>query len=214
MSIKTFFNTLLAAAAATLIMATPAQATLQARDLSGDGVTDAFYDTDLNITWLRNANVNGRMTWADANTWANGYSFGGYDDWRLPSALNADGTRPCAGLNCTRSEMGHLWYLELLNTYGNLPQYGNFLNMRTTTGIYWSGTETLDPNGAWLFDTRSGNQTATLTYNYNQFNAMVVRPGDVLVAQVPEPGTLVLAAAALVGLGVVRRRRALGASAL
>lgn len=61
MQIKSCFNALLATAAATLIMATPAQATLQARDLNGDAVTDAFYDTTLNITWLRNANVNGLM---------------------------------------------------------------------------------------------------------------------------------------------------------
>ena len=59
MQIKTCFNALLAAAAAPLITATPAQATLQARDLDGNGVTDAFYDTTLNITWLRDANVNG-----------------------------------------------------------------------------------------------------------------------------------------------------------
>jgi hypothetical protein len=34
------------------------QTTLQARDLDGDGQIDAFYDTVLNITWLRDANAN------------------------------------------------------------------------------------------------------------------------------------------------------------
>ena len=29
------------------------ETTLQARDLNGDSVTDTFYDTALNITWLR-----------------------------------------------------------------------------------------------------------------------------------------------------------------
>jgi hypothetical protein len=65
-------------------------------------VVDAFYDTDLDITWLRNANVNGPMTWADAVAWADGYSFGGYDDWRLPTTADA----PCTGPNCTGSENG------------------------------------------------------------------------------------------------------------
>jgi hypothetical protein len=43
-----------------MLMVTPAQAGLQARDLDGNGITDAFYDTTLNITWLRDAHVNGR----------------------------------------------------------------------------------------------------------------------------------------------------------
>lgn len=74
------------------------QTTLQDRDLDGNGTTDAFYDTALNITWLRNANAgagssfddgksstDGKMTWVNAVDWAAALSFGGYDDWRLPN---------------------------------------------------------------------------------------------------------------------------------
>ena len=43
-------------AAAAVLFAGTAQAALQDRDLNGDAVVDAFYDTDLDITWLRNAN--------------------------------------------------------------------------------------------------------------------------------------------------------------
>ena len=45
---------------------------------------------------------------------------------------------------------------------------------------------------------------------------MAVRPGDLLavVNQVPEPGTLLLAALALVGMGAVKKRRPLWAAAL
>ena len=53
-----------------------AQATLMGRDLNGSaGSFEAYYDTDLGITWLADANVNGRMTWAAANTWAANLSF-------------------------------------------------------------------------------------------------------------------------------------------
>ena len=38
------------------------ETTLQARNLDGDTTTDAFYDTALSITWLRNANVNSQTT--------------------------------------------------------------------------------------------------------------------------------------------------------
>ena len=44
------------------------ETTLKARDLDGDHVTDAFYDTELNITWLRNADVKGVVRWNKANT--------------------------------------------------------------------------------------------------------------------------------------------------
>lgn len=94
------------------------ETTLLDRDLDGDGEIDAFYDTDLKITWLRNTHVNGLMTWVDAKSWAEEYSFGGFSDWRLPSAVNSNGTEPCEGYNCNDSEIGHLWYLTLGNYAG------------------------------------------------------------------------------------------------
>jgi hypothetical protein len=52
--------------------------------LDGDGVTDAFYDTELNVTWLRNANANGTMNWKAAQVWASNLVVGGFSGWRLP----------------------------------------------------------------------------------------------------------------------------------
>jgi hypothetical protein len=73
-----------------------------------------IYDDVLKITWLSDANyamsssydTDGRMNWRAANTWAAGLSHGGYDDWRLPTALNQDGSEPCNGGSCAGSEMG------------------------------------------------------------------------------------------------------------
>lgn len=31
---------------------------------------ETIYDTDLQLSWLQNANTNGLMTWSAANTWA------------------------------------------------------------------------------------------------------------------------------------------------
>jgi hypothetical protein len=76
-----------------------------------------IYDTDLNVTWLADANysmtsgynADGYMTWGEATTWAANLSYGGYSDWRLPTADPA-----CSlSYNCTGSEMGHLFYNEL-----------------------------------------------------------------------------------------------------
>ena len=103
-----------------------AQAALYDR---GNGM---IYDDVLDITWLQDANYaqtsgyasGGRMTWANANTWAANLSYGGFDDWRLASANLINGASPCfdydgscdRGYNNTTGELGHMFY----NNLGNL----------------------------------------------------------------------------------------------
>ena len=115
------------------------ETTLQPRDLDGDTVTDAFYDAELNITWLRNANVNGQMAWADANAWAANLVVGAYSDWRLPTMIDT-GAPGCdfslaGGTDCgynmqtktgttVFSEMAHLYYVTLGNKAYYAPGTG------------------------------------------------------------------------------------------
>ncbi|MDB4529200.1 hypothetical protein N9193_04785 [Pseudomonadales bacterium] len=88
-----------------------------------------IYDDVLDITWLQDANyaqttgydADGRMTWADANTWADQLSYGGYDDWRLASAdwrPAWQSNAPAHGYNVTTGELGHMFYNNLGNTAG------------------------------------------------------------------------------------------------
>ncbi len=127
-----------AAAAASMLLAGAAQAALQDRDLDGDAVVDAFYDTDLDITWLRDANVNGAIDWNTATAWAEGFSSGGYDDWRLPTMGSCNVNTGCHGI------------LEMVSLWGQLRAgTGDFQNLG---GYYWSGTVlNIDPNQAWYF---------------------------------------------------------------
>ncbi|HRP28066.1 MAG TPA: DUF1566 domain-containing protein [Burkholderiaceae bacterium] len=183
-------------AGALLAAAGTAQAALQDRDLDGDSVVDAFYDTDLDITWLRNADVNGLMDWDTAVAWADSFSFAGYDDWRLPISDE------CAGFDCTASEMGHLWYVELGNSAGAMTNTGDFQNLQSS--YYWSGTQWSNlPDYAWVFGTHVGHQGTA--HKSAHLYALAVRPGDVPV--IPEPQTYALLLAGLGVLALLRRRR-------
>lgn len=195
-----------------------AHAALQGRDLDGNAATfEAYYDTDLNITWLSDANyaktsgydADGRMDWVTANTWAANLSFTDgfhvYDNWRLPTTLQPDttcdsqGTGSSLGFNCTGSEMGHLYYSELgggdlmpilESTDPDLAKFTNFTN-----GFYWSATE-YNSDNAWLFVFGDGNQL--WYYKSYALYALAVSPGD--VGAVPEAQTYALM---LAGLGLV-----------
>src|SRR5882672_9053263 len=95
------------------------QSTLQARDLSGDGKPDAYYDTALDITWLRNANANGTMNWQNANAWAESLDVHGVTGWRLPTIIDDDALRfdfGYADTDCgynSRTKIGNTVYSEM-----------------------------------------------------------------------------------------------------
>ncbi|WP_324780888.1 Lcl domain-containing protein [Thiobacillus sedimenti] len=172
-----------------------------------------IYDTDLDVTWLKDANyaktsgydADGLMTWSEATTWAANLSYFDavrnvtYADWRLPTS---DTT--CGAFNCSNSEMGHLFYNELGGTGGQSiltsgdPDLAKFTNFRNS--LYWSGTEYApDPAYAFVFDTNYGLQG--VGSKYGSTYALAVRPGD--VAALPEAQTYALM---LAGLGLVRWR--------
>lgn len=131
------------AVAVTMFSVATAQAALVGRTINGGAVdgNDAtavfLYDTVLDITWLRDANANGAMTWSTANTWAANLVAGGFTGWRLPTMIaTPDATLSFAGGTdygynvrtksgdlaayqagqTVYSEMAHLWY----QTLGNL----------------------------------------------------------------------------------------------
>ena len=170
-----------------------------------------IYDTDLNITWLADANyaktsgydADGLMNWTTANAWAAGLSYGGYSDWRLPTSDT------CVNFNCTGSEMGHLFYTELGGTAGSSILSSADADLALFTNIqplYWSGTEYAPAPAlaAWGFRTDYGSQGEG--DKLLELSALAVRPGDV-GGTVPEPFTLALFGVGLAGMGWARRQR-------
>jgi len=177
-----------------------------------------IYDDVLNITWMQDANyaqtsgydANGRMEWETANTWADQLSYGGYDDWRLPSAGNA----PTSGYNVT-GELGHMFYNNLGNTAANsilgnvsftdaTPGGGteSFLNVQSWT--YWLAEESAGyAYFAWVFFTDEGRQYEGAD-KAQSYYSWAVRDGD--VSTVPVPAAAWLFGSALAGLLVARRK--------
>ena len=52
---------------------------------SGDA-TNCVTDNLTGLVWARNANLGGKMTWANAITYCEALNYGGQTDWRLPNA--------------------------------------------------------------------------------------------------------------------------------
>jgi hypothetical protein len=208
------------------------QSTFQGRDLDNNSSTgvlgfEAFYDTDLDITWLANANVNGLMNWTDANAWASALDVHGIDDWRLPSTtpgndasgggcvFSFNNTNCGYNVHTSSSEMAHLFHVSLGNVSsfdtnaavraGNtgLANHGPFSGLQSA--VYWSGTAYApSPASAWHFLTFGGGQGPSS--QGSQYYAMAVRPGDV-TGMVPEPQTYALMLSGLTALWLARRRR-------
>ena len=103
-----------------------------------------LYDVERDLTWLQDTNyarttgrsTDGQLTWDDAKAWVAGLNYRGIKGWRLPTALNENGTGPCNGDNCRESELGHLVFTAFPR-----PSPGAHLVNWQPFSIYWSSTE-------------------------------------------------------------------------
>lgn len=115
------------------------ETTLQGRDLDGnlENGYEAYYDTELNITWLADANyaktsgytsvanggvgrysvydinvkvVDGGMGWGAAKSWAEKLNVGGITGWRLPTMVDV-GVSGCASDTARTGESCN-WYVN------------------------------------------------------------------------------------------------------
>jgi len=169
----------------------------------------AVYDTDLNVTWLTNANLaatktfgvapiaaDGSMNWNTAQNWIaalNGANYLGFSTWRLPTTLQPDPS--CSmqdtfnhisyNFSCSGSELGHLFYVDLGGSAGvpisttHNANYNLFSNIQAA--FYWSSTPySLDSTSAWADQFQNGSQVAIA--KANSVFVMAVMTGDVVAS--------------------------------
>ncbi|MCV2354633.1 PEP-CTERM sorting domain-containing protein [Paucibacter sp. B2R-40] len=212
------------------------ETTLQARDIDQDGVTDAYFDSTLNVTWLKDwnyakstgyagANGSGGMSWLSAKTWAENLSIGGYSDWRLPKmtpvngvsfnyAFTQDGTSDQGYANTgvgwgLASEIGHLYYVSLGHSKFSPENYPGNSDNRPFQNMFAGSMYWIDHE-----DAPNPSRAFRFWLGYGEQSSSVkelqfaaVAVRDGDVAAVPEPQTYALMLAGL-GLiaGIARRR--------
>lgn len=174
-------------AAAGLLAGTAANATLLGRDLNGDGTNDAYYDTNLNVTWLADADyayTSGYAAQYDAfgdggafgmtadrsAIWASTLDYFGFTGWRLPRVNFTDpftcGAIQFGGTDCgfnVRTTQGGTIYSEMASLYydtlGNVAFYDTSGNARSGSGFLNAGpfVNAMDARGYYLGTTSSIN---------------------------------------------------------
>ena len=183
-----------------------------------------IYHTEFDVTWLQDANyaktsgydADGLMTWDGANTWVSNLEYEDtvrntiWDDWRLPTALNKDGSfPPTFGTIGVDNELGHLFYVELGNTYypDTTPYYTGLFN-RLRLYDYWSSTRAPGSYGPnyqdYFFDFELHYSYLSPYHRDGEGYAFAVRTGD--VGPIPIPSALWLLGSGLIGLAGFRRR--------
>jgi hypothetical protein len=146
----------------------------------GDGTVK---DTNTNLIWLQNWNVNGLASQSSQAAWAASLDFAGSSDWVLPEISQ---------------------YEALFSAYGDLTQLVEFTNVQGWPGVYWSNTSFL--SSYWYFNPRVGSRfDAGGGLGYY---AVAVRNADAATSNgVPTPPSLALALLALGAAACVQLRR-------
>jgi hypothetical protein len=181
-----------------------------------------IYDSNLNITWLQDFNypatsgydVDGLMTWDDANTWANSLTVGGHDGWRLPTF---DPVNPRPTTLTLTNEIGSLWrQLQTGGYIGTNTDITPFTDLPLQSGPfnsaaewYWTGLEGSyagDNSNAWIFSMNCACWGSSP--KPREVHVTAVHTGDVsAIPPVPEPETYAMLLAGLGLMSFTARRR-------
>lgn len=135
------------------------ETTWKARNSSGNpvGLLDPspvfYYDTVLDLTWLRNWNVgagtsyddgdeatDGKITWASAKAFATAVNFNGFTGWSLPQVLDT-GAAGCAGEGYDGTDCGYNVYTNELVHRGSPLAHMFYDTLGNLSAFYANGSD-------------------------------------------------------------------------
>ena len=156
----------------------------------GDGT---IKDTASNLIWLKDWNATGVTNWMDGiqglakhTQWAEELTFAGSSDWHLPSIDEFSGL--------------------------SFPNGAVSIFERVSPGPYWSRTESDSPGGRECYNPGANppfetGQCFGPAFGRDLWTGYAVAVRSANVSVVPEPSTLALLSAGLLGVSVCRRSR-------
>lgn len=177
-----------------------------------------------NVTTADFDAASGRMTWFGAQSWASGLSYGGFDDWRVPTAQPGVIGSGCqgTGFGCQSSEYG-TWFASVGGVPGNylidtplfpgsstiVPGTHNayfnlFTNINSENLDFQTSLEVLTfPSSSYAYGIDGYQSSGSKTIKSSVF---LVRTGD--VAAVPVPAAVWLFGSAFAAFAGFGRRKA------
>lgn len=145
---------------------------------------------------LTNVDEFGKMTLPEAgnfigylNDMNKGAGYAGFNDWRLPSALNADGSGPDVDVPADTTEMGEMYYYE---------PYASYFTNWEQTRVYWENEQYVPWSGFHCYYNFNAGQQE---YKYRWVPSHVLA-----VRTAPIPGSIWLFGFGIIGLLGIRSR--------
>jgi probable HAF family extracellular repeat protein len=171
------------------------ETTLQPRDLDGNGVTDAYYDTVLDITWLADADYMNTSGWTlgqgegwppfEFADYIAGFGHLGVINWRLPRTDS-----PNQGT--TGGELEHMYAVTLGNVLApnagaTLVNTGPFVNLQADCYLYESARAAFRDHKFFNMKAGIAQQQGWLCSGFQYARVWMVADGDAIPLQIEPP---------------------------
>lgn len=142
----------------------------------------AYYDTELDITWSRNVIYTGLDTWYEQTAWADSLTINDIRGWRLPDVdVNGDGVIVNCQYDSTEICTDNEIHYQLFRNGVTPSTPGDFTNFNQS-GLYLASTELApNPDFVWNISISTSRGIGGLGYFNKSVKgfAWAVRDGDI-----------------------------------